>query len=87
MLVVLASANRDPAVNRDPNRFDMFRAERQAFTFGAGVHACPGEEIATTIAQVGVERLLAAGLDPDALVGAITYRPSANTRIPLFGRA
>ena len=87
VLVVLASANRDPAVNRDPNRFDMFRAERQAFTFGAGVHGCPGEEIATTIAQVGVERLLAAGVDPDALVGAITYRPSANTRIPLFGRA
>lgn len=87
VLVVLAAANRDPAVNRDPNRFDVFRAERQAFTFGAGAHACPGEEIATTIAQVGVERLLAAGVDPDDLAGRMTYRPSANTRIPLFGRA
>lgn len=87
ILVVLAAANRDPVANRDPNRFDMFRADRQAFTFGVGAHACPGEELATTIAQVGVERLLAAGVEPDDLVRTLAYRPSANTRIPLFGRA
>ena len=84
VLVVLAAANRDPAANPHPERFDMFRAERQAFTFGVGAHACPGEALATTIAQIGVERLLAAGVDPAAVVRTMTYRPSVNTRIPLF---
>lgn len=84
VLVVLAAANRDPDVNPHPERFDMFRAERHAFTFGVGAHACPGEELATTIAQIGVERLLAAGVDPAALADTVTYRPSVNIRIPVF---
>ena len=87
VLVVLAAANHDPAANADPWRFDVARADRRVFTFGAGPHACPGEELAVTIAQIGVERMLAAGVDPAALVSRMTYRPSGNTRIPLFGAA
>lgn len=84
ILVVLAAANRDPAVNPDPDRFDARRTTRQAFTFGVGVHACPGEALATEIARAGVSALLAAGVDPVALLDGVAYRPSANTRIPLF---
>jgi cytochrome P450 len=84
VLVVLAAANHDPAVNPHPARFDVARPNRQTFTFGVGPHACPGEAVATTIAQIGVERLLAAGVDPEALVASMTYRPSANARIPVF---
>ena len=84
VLVVLAAANRDPAVNAQPERFDPLRRERQAFTFGLGAHACPGEVMATTIAAAGVQRLLAAGVRPEALVEHVRYRPSANTRVPLF---
>src|SRR5262249_15817998 len=54
VLVVLAAANRDPAANPDPERFDPLRRERTAFTFGFGPHACPGEAIAMMIAQAGV---------------------------------
>jgi cytochrome P450 len=75
VLVVLAAANRDPAANPQPERFDPRRRERTIFTFGLGAHACPGEAMATAIAQAGVARRLAA---------RVTYRPSANTRIPLF---
>jgi cytochrome P450 len=55
------------------------------FTFGVGRHACPGEMLAITIAEAGVERLIAMGVDLPSLVEAFVYRPSANTRIPVFG--
>lgn len=84
ILVVLAAANRDPAANPQPERFDIARRDRRSFTFGGGVHACPGERVATRIAQAGVTQLLAAGLAPASLLSGLTYRPSANTRIPVF---
>ncbi|MDQ2787040.1 MAG: hypothetical protein M3Y58_18780 [Chloroflexota bacterium] len=30
------------------------RKDRRLFTFGAGLHACPGTSLATTIAQAGI---------------------------------
>jgi cytochrome P450 len=54
--------------------------------FGTGPHACPGETLAVTIAEAGIEALLQAGLDLERLASSVTYRPSANARIPLFGR-
>jgi cytochrome P450 len=87
VLVVLAAANRDPSANPDPDRFDIVRKDRRLFTFGIGAHACPGEALATTIAGAGVEELLASGLALDRLAGTVTYRASANARIPLFNEA
>jgi cytochrome P450 len=84
ILVILAAANRDPSVNPDPERFDVFRKERRIFTFGVGPHACPGETLATTIAKAGVERLIKSGIALERLAETMTYRASANTRIPLF---
>ncbi|MGH9769891.1 MAG: cytochrome P450 [Blastocatellia bacterium] len=84
ILVILAAANRDPSVNPNPERFDVFRKERRIFTFGVGPHACPGEALATTIAKAGVERLIVSGLALERLAETMTYRASANTRIPLF---
>jgi cytochrome P450 len=84
VLVVLAAANRDPLANPLPEAFDVRRLDRRLFTFGAGPHACPGETLAAAIAQAGVAALLASGLDPSTLLPRVTYRPSANARIPLF---
>jgi cytochrome P450 len=84
ILVILAAANRDPSANPNPERFDVFRKERQIFTFGVGAHACPGESMATTIAKAGVERLIASGVDLERLAETMTYRASANARIPIF---
>jgi cytochrome P450 len=85
ILVVLAAANRDSVVNPDPDRFKIHRADRRIFTFGLGNHSCPGKVLAATIAQAGIEQLLASGLDPKSLNEPVLYRPSANTRIPIWG--
>jgi cytochrome P450 len=82
ILVVLAAANRDPAANPYPDRFDLSRKDRRIFTFGAGIHACPGEKLATTIAQAGIERLLRGGFDVARFAATRAYRPSGNGRIP-----
>jgi cytochrome P450 len=52
------------AVNRDPLRFDkpeQFRLDRSGrhFSFGRGIHVCPGNVLARMEARVTVERLLA----------------------------
>jgi cytochrome P450 len=84
ILVILAAANRDPSANPNPDRFDIFRKERRIFTFGVGAHACPGEALATTIAKAGVGRLIASGVAFGRLAETMTYRASANARIPIF---
>ena len=84
VLVVLAAANRDPAANAHPERFDVTRPDRRSFTFGLGAHACAGERLATIIAAAGVERLLQDGLSLERLAEGLAYRPSANVRLPLF---
>ena len=85
VLVVLAAANRDPAANADPARFDVDRRAPRTFTFGLGPHACPGAILATTIAAAGVTELLRGGLALADVAQRVRYRPSANTRIPVFG--
>ncbi|WP_164002194.1 cytochrome P450 [Pyxidicoccus caerfyrddinensis] len=87
VLVILAAANRDPALNEDPHRFDVDRKARRSFTFGAGVHACPGEALVKWMAWGALEELLTA--DPGLLRAAargVSYVPSVNGRIPLFQR-
>lgn len=49
--------------------------------FGHGRHACPGQELAYTIATGALQHLLSLPL-PLALDW--TYKPSANARLPLF---
>lgn len=84
VLVVLAAANRDPAANAEPERFDIFRKARRLFIFGSGVHACPGEALAAMIARAGVEQLIQSGVDVSQLPEAGGYR-RGNIRVPLFG--
>ena len=84
ILVVLAAANRDPALNPNPERFDMFGKDRHLFTFGAGPHSCPGDTLAALIAQAGVEQLMASGADLEQLAAPVVYRPSVAVRIALL---
>ena len=81
ILVILAAANHDSTVNPSPEEFNLFRQDRQCFTFGLGAHACPGEILALSIARAGLEQLL---INLKSLPQNFTYRHSANTRIPLF---
>ncbi len=83
VLVLLASANRDPSVNPDPHLFWPGRLAPQLFTFGVGTHACPGARLAVAIAYGAVAGLLAAGVCPDRLESA-AFHPSLNCRMPVF---
>jgi cytochrome P450 len=83
ILVILAAANYDSSVNPNPYTFDAFRNDSQLFTFGLGKHACPGEKLAVTMAQAALEHLVD-NVDLTVLNKTVSYRPSTNTRIPLF---
>jgi cytochrome P450 len=83
ILAVLAAANRDEKVNPNPESFDIYRENRRSFTFGTGKHACPGQNLAFQIAETVVRKLIFSNVEIDRIPN-IRYRPSANTRIPLF---
>ena len=85
ILVMLAAANRDPAANPDPARFNLARANRKSFSFGQGSHACPGQALALLIAQAAVEHWLATDGDLERIVSKVSYQPSVNVRMALFG--
>lgn len=58
--VVLGSANRDPAIYPDPDRFDIFREHwRRPIPFASGPHVCIGQHLA----RVEMERAMNAILD------------------------
>ena len=85
VLLVLAAANRDPAFNPNPDDFALLRAQRRMLGFGHGMHACPGQALACTLAAAGLEALLGRAPDLEALRSrGWHYRPSANARIPVF---
>ncbi|TCW79723.1 cytochrome P450 [Burkholderia sp. SRS-46] len=87
ILVVLAAANRDPAVHRDPHRFVPGRPPGPAFGFGAGPHGCPGERIARAVTVGAAGALLRAGGLPPRDALRWRYRASTNVRIPTFEAA
>ncbi|QVW26372.1 cytochrome P450 [Pseudomonas hormoni] len=82
ILVLLASANRDPQLNDRPDTFMFERPQRRSFTFGAGRHQCPGQTLAMSIASATLTQILALKPALDRLTWH--YRPSLNGRIPLF---
>jgi cytochrome P450 len=84
ILLVLASANRDEALNPLPDRFDPERAQRRSMGFGAGPHACPGAAIAIEIAASTAYWLRAQGQWKGFFGRHAGFRPLGNARIPVF---
>jgi len=82
ILVLLASANRDPQLNDHPDVFLLDRPDRRSFTFGAGRHQCPGQLLALSIASATLKEILT--MKPALERLTWHYRPSLNGRIPLF---
>lgn len=85
IIVMIAAANQDPALNPEPDRFDVDRTDRRSLEFGAGAHACPADKLAPLLAEVAVEHLLARGVALDRLEPALSYAASAHVRTPRFG--
>jgi cytochrome P450 len=53
----IMSANRDPEVFSDPNRFDIQRNPNRHISFGAGVHFCLGAPLARMEARIGLSAM------------------------------
>ena len=59
VMVLNGAANRDPRMFKEPDTFDLERANaRQQMAFGRGIHSCPGAPLARAEARIGFRRLL-----------------------------
>ncbi|MBX3027132.1 cytochrome P450 [bacterium] len=58
LLLLYPAANRDPAVFRDPHRFDVERTPNEHVAFGIGGHFCLGANLARLELRVFFEELL-----------------------------
>jgi cytochrome P450 len=57
-VTLLGSANRDPRVYEEPERFDIGRVAQAPMSFGAGIHYCLGAALARAEGHVVFDRLL-----------------------------
>ncbi|MFY1826027.1 cytochrome P450 [Myxococcus fulvus] len=85
VLVVLAAANRDARVHREPHRFDIHREQPARLSFGWGAHVCPGGLLAKALAAEALEVLLATdvALHREAFAD-VRFLPLLNGRVPLL---
>jgi len=83
LTVILASANRDPEVFPDPERFDVGRSPNRHLAFSAGAHYCLGAMLtrleAQSILTALVERL--AGLRLACNSSELTWIPHDRFRM------
>jgi cytochrome P450 len=83
VLIVIAAANRDPAVFDNPEQFRLGRSGPAPLTFGYGAHYCLGAALARLEITVAVRKILAR---KPRLADAVTWRETPAIRGPLSAR-
>jgi P450-derived glycosyltransferase activator len=83
VVTLLAAANRDPAVYREADKFDIHRVpEADHLAFSSGIHYCVGQPLARLEATIALQKL--AERRPDLRrAGALKRRTSSIVRGPI----
>jgi cytochrome P450 len=82
LFLSLLSANRDPAVFPEPDRFDPERIDNRHLSFGRGLHFCLGAALARAEAQEGFAVLLERLDELEPCIETPRWQPfTANRRI------
>ena len=87
---MLAAANRDPAVFRAPDTFDIERQPNEHVALGGGAHFCLGAHLARLEGQIAIGSLVARFDDLALLSPTVEWGPSlfrVPGRLPLGFRA
>lgn len=79
--LIWASANRDEAVFGDPEEFRLDRDPAHNLLYGAGIHVCPGAELARLELRVVMEELLAR----TSQIALVPERPPVRATYPTGG--
>ncbi len=82
IMLLLAAANRDPAVFADPDRFDLRRSANHHLAFAAGPHFCIGASLAKLEASIALGEFARRLVNPVLDESLLTYRPHVNLRGP-----
>jgi cytochrome P450 len=81
--LLIAGANRDPAVFREPNVFDITRTDgAEHLAFSSGIHHCVGRPLAELEATIAIARL-AERMPRLRRAGAVRHRRSTLVRGPV----
>jgi cytochrome P450 len=75
MTVSLASANRDPSANPEPDRFDIRRKDIRHQSFGGNKHLCLGAHLARVETQEAVLALIQRFPNLSLVEQEFNYRP------------
>jgi cytochrome P450 len=84
LVLLLASANRDSALNPLPDNFNPQRQQSRMLTFGSGTHSCIGEEIAINLVAACADFLWAGSRFDHKNWQSSRYLSLPNARIPVF---
>ncbi|WP_437730394.1 cytochrome P450 [Sorangium sp. So ce1335] len=83
VLPVVASANRDEAKFKDPDRFDLHRGSQGGLNFGHGIHYCIGAALARMEARVALEAVIARFRRVERVPGELRYNRTLTVRGPI----